>query len=1580
MALMEAELKQRETERIEELARKEAKQKERMAIEEKRLEFEKLKWEKCKSDEKLLINRMKKFSESIKGLLPVMPTNSAELPTFFDSVEHVFKSAQVDDDLCGKLLLPLLSGKAKSVIGKLSAKELDDYHVIKATLLREFHITPRELYSRFDTATKRNDESYTVFRSRLECNLRHYVQSRNINDFAKLFDLIIADKLKERLAPSALNYVLALEGNKCFTSNDIASNADIYASNYFDDGAYKASHVSNFSLRGNGNHNRGRGRYSGFQRPVKVEPDTAVNAQGTKASVNSVQPTTVQPTIKSTVYNNSRGGKTGEVKGPKLCYICKSDKHIQAHCPKQRLGREFTDVKSASVKSCVPDDTANATATCNLISCSPHVINELCHVPCIQQVNCHVVDDTVDCSVTYSEPEYESMYELAACNQQDDYSSCGGPTCSKQDGGAIYDGDASKGGQLTCNQGVQAIDVCSASISAPDIELTPLKYVDVMINGNVYKALSDSGAQIPLIRSSLLSSDISYVGNINLKPAVGNIIPAKLTVLDVAKYDESAEPSDPGETQAPLHLTFAVSDVATSDVVLPRSIAKRLKSTSHKCKQFCVNVNQLSTCALSCDDDYVNISHCDSDSFVNCNDSVNIVAVNVANLIVDMDINCDQSVNACDCEHELDNNSLSVRERLIEEQMSDSSLKNGRSQADIGRGNYLWQDGILYHKDKVLNQEVLQICVPQSRRKGVIELAHDKSFHQGSKKTSERIRYTFYWPSLKSDVIHHVTSCIQCQQKRRIMVKERVPIAPIERACLPGEHLMMDVIGPIDPPSAQGHKYLLNIICMNTKWPFAYLLKNIGAKSICGCLCDVFSHLGIAHTISSDCGSNFVSKLTQEFLECMGCSPKFTSPVHHEAVGAVERLNQSFKRMLHHAITKNVRQWHKCVPFILWALRESGNESTGLPPYTMLYGHQPRGPLHLLKENWTGDKPLPNNFNKSEIEYMTSLKKQLDIVRSYADSHTENSQDNYVDNYNKRSTDKSFSVGETVIVLEGDSTNKLLSKWQVGTIDSIISDYSYRVKMSNGSIMERHANALRPFVARIDSVIAEQDSDCGDVLPVPPGIDDCLPSKRINRDKLAHLKSEQQNELLTLLDEFHVCFSDKPGLLKNVEHEITTLPGFVPKRHKPYRIPEMLKPEVERQIEVLLQDGFIVPSSSPMISPIVCVIKHGTFKAGSMQVRIVCDYRYLNKYTQFDPFPVPDQEEVLNKLASFNYISLFDAKAGYWQTEIKPSCRWLFGFATHHGLWEWTRTPFGARNSGSTFIRGIQDILRPIKDISASYVDDMGTGSNSWPDHLNNLRKFFVVIKDAGVTLNLAKSEFGKSQVTFVGYLIGSGSKAADPDKLASLKLIKKPTNQKQLKSYLGMVSYHRSLIHHFAELAKPLYDLTKPKYAKCFLWNDEHDIAFDRLQQALSETVKLSVPRIGGLFILRTDASIHSISGCLYQRIDDDLSKVGVKGEVEYPISFFSRKLTATQSRWSVIEREAYAVVESLNKFNNLIFWSPIVIYCDHNPLSYLINNVTNSPKLTRWNLALQCYNTVFRYTKGCDNSVADYYSRYIE
>jgi hypothetical protein len=144
-----------------------------------------------------------------------------------------------------------------------------------------------------------------------------------------------------------------------------------------------------------------------------------------------------------------------------------------------------------------------------------------------------------------------------------------------------------------------------------------------------------------------------------------------------------------------------------------------------------------------------------------------------------------------------------------------------------------------------------------------------------------------------------------------------------------------------------------------------------------------------------------------------------------------------------------------------------------------------------------------------------------------------------------------------------------------------------------------------------------------------------------------------------------------------------------------------------------------------------------------------------------------------------------------------------------------------------------------------------------------------------------------------------------------------------------------------------------------------------------LCNAVSLYVPRFGGLFILRCDASKSAIGGCLYQRDDDMVENVDVKGVGEKPIRFFSQKLAASQINWSVIEKEAFAVVASLKKFDNIVFASCIVVFSDHNPLTYLVDQVTRSAKLSRWSLALQQYNIVFRYSAGMHNVAADFFSR---
>jgi hypothetical protein len=250
LALREAELMQRETgpwirtttgtrdtsSAWKSSFREEERWKAEMAIRERELDLHLRAEETRRNDDRSLLGRKKNFPKPLK--------------TFFLQCQLILLNCQVILTPliiclhCTKFLLTYRANccchiqlaKLNLVVSKLSLAELNSYDSVKSCILREFQITPRELRSRFVSATKKVDESYNIFRGRLEMSLRHYLQSRNVDNFAKLLDLFVADKLKECLSPGALHYVLSLEGNKCFTSNDVASNADVYYSNYNEDG------------------------------------------------------------------------------------------------------------------------------------------------------------------------------------------------------------------------------------------------------------------------------------------------------------------------------------------------------------------------------------------------------------------------------------------------------------------------------------------------------------------------------------------------------------------------------------------------------------------------------------------------------------------------------------------------------------------------------------------------------------------------------------------------------------------------------------------------------------------------------------------------------------------------------------------------------------------------------------------------------------------------------------------------------------------------------------------------------------------------------------------------------------------------------------------------------------------------------------------------------------------------------------------------------------------------------------------------------------------------------------------------
>ena len=106
-------------------------------------------------------------------------------------------------------------------------------------------------------------------------------------------------------------------------------------------------------------------------------------------------------------------------------------------------------------------------------------------------------------------------------------------------------------------------------------------------------------------------------------------------------------------------------------------------------------------------------------------------------------------------------------------------------------------------------------------------------------------------------------------------------------------------------------------------------------------------------------------------------------------------------------------------------------------------------------------------------------------------------------------------------------------------------------------------------------------------------------------------------------------------------------------------MPELLKPEVDRQIKEMLELGIIVPSTSEMASPVVCVLKGPNGQNG---VRLAIDCRHVNKFSAGDGFLTSDISDVPQQVGRAKYISCFDAKSGYWQIPVKKDCRWLTAF------------------------------------------------------------------------------------------------------------------------------------------------------------------------------------------------------------------------------------------------------------------------------------------------------------------------------
>ena len=366
--------------------------------------------------------------------------------------------------------------------------------------------------------------------------------------------------------------------------------------------------------------------------------------------------------------------------------------------------------------------------------------------------------------------------------------------------------------------------------------------------------------------------------------------------------------------------------------------------------------------------------------------------------------------------------------------------------------------------------------------------------------------------------------------------------------------------------------------------------------------------------------------------------------------------------------------------------------------------------------------------------------------------------------------------------------------------------------------------------------------------------------------------------------------------------------------------------------------------------------------------RYCIDFRRLNAVTTFDAEPLPNQEILLGKLGKSKYFTKIDLSKGFWQIPIKETDKHLTAFTTPQGLFQFRVMPFGLVNASAIFCRMVRKLLEGLDHVE-SYVDDLIVHTEDWDTHLTAVRNVFERLRCHGLTARPTKCEIGQFKVQLLGHVVGE--KELSPQKRTVEKIldVSRPETKKELRSFLGVVGYYRKFIPNFADVAKPLTDLTGGKTQNVIQWSEEAEEAYGKLKKEIAKYPVLRLPQLDKTFILATDASDKGISAVLMQE----------HGDGKFPVIYISRKLNPAETRYSTIEKECLALVWAIKKFQAYLYGREFILETDHQPLKFINKHKIDNDRIMRWALGLQPYRYVVRVVKGKDNLIADYLSRHI-
>ena len=509
--------------------------------------------------------------------------------------------------------------------------------------------------------------------------------------------------------------------------------------------------------------------------------------------------------------------------------------------------------------------------------------------------------------------------------------------------------------------------------------------------------------------------------------------------------------------------------------------------------------------------------------------------------------------------------------------------------------------------------------------------------------------------------------------------------------------------------------------------------------------------------------------------------------------------------------------------------------------------------------------------------------------------------------------------------------------------------------MRNFGDLRKPANVRHAF-------LLDPDKQCGATNEMQKRVTRILDAKYEKADlkqlcrQQSHLSAHEQELLHDLLKTYEHLFDGTLGEWKGTGVSFELKHDATPFHAKPYPIAHVHEKPMRTECDRLVKLGVLEEcQESEWAAPTFIIPKKNN------TVRFISDFRRLNTALKRKPYQIPKIQDMLQKLEGFKYATALDLNMGYYTIKltVNPDAQNLCTIVLPWGKYKYKRLPMGVAGSPDIFQAKMSSLMAGLEFVRVYLDDCLVISTTTFSDHLTKLALCLKRISDAGLRINANKSYFGKDAIEYLGYWVTRQGIQPLPEKVEAMLKMAEPKTKKQLRAFVGLVNYYRDMWRRRSHVLAPLTTLCSA--TQKWVWGETQQKAFDEVKKMICKEAILAFPNFNEEFVIYTDASKYQLGGVITQN--------------KRPLAFYSRKLSDTQMRYTVTERELLSIVETLKEFRTILLGQRIIVYTDHKNLTY---NDLQTDRVLRWRLLLEEFGVDIRYIKGVSNIVADVLSRY--